>query len=343
MKKLVSVFLVICVAMMFPTLCRAQDVVKDSIKISEEQQSFTPRCSTNQDCIRPGLAGVCQSPGEKTASCLWIEIIPTSVIAIIPEQCASCQVDGVTGFLGRFFPGITSTEITLKDPDAQVLIKEFDIKMLPAYIFSKEIEQNPGFQDFQKMVLAGEDTFYLKPEFSGVSYFIDRKKIQNRLDLFLVLNRPGMFQSIKIVEEILEGKRKTRINIHFIGAKNPQTGEWISPGGKREIEEDIIAACVEKYYPKKFIDYLACRLLNIQSLWWEDCLTQNGINIKKIKKCARSKEGQKLLEKKVKLSQELNIQYGPLFLLNNIEIFGVTEQTNVDEIIGIIDTSLNIK
>jgi len=36
------------------------------------------------------------------------------------------------------------------------------------------------------------------------------------------------------------------------------------------------------------------------------------------------------------LSQELNLHYAPLFLMENVEIFGVSEETTADEIMGLI-------
>ena len=133
-------------------------------------------------------------------------------------------------------------------------------------------------------------------------------------------------------------KSEVRFKLHFIGTKDLETGEFLNPNGKREIHEDMIFACVEKKYTDKALDYGLCRTQNIDSLWWSDCLIDNDIDPAIIKKWAKTDEGAQLLQEKIKLSEELQISYSPLFLLENVEIFGVTAQTTSDEILNLLNS-----
>ncbi|MDP8264585.1 MAG: hypothetical protein P9M12_03780 [Candidatus Aceula lacicola] len=331
-------FLVLTICVFFVSVsvaCLAQEV-QTEIK---QQEEIVPLCRSNQDCMRPGVVGVCQSPGEKIARCVWQEVAQIPLEIIVPNNCRTCQAESTIAGIQQIFFGVNPIYLNEDDERAKDFIKRFKIEVLPAYIFSREIERDPNFEKFQEMSIKDEDRYYLKPQFSGVSYFSNRKFKKNQLDLFLSIGSPGMFQSVKIAEEISKGKKSNiKLSFHFLGIKNSDTGVCVTPGGQREMEEEKVYACVDKYYPKKSFDYLSCRLLKINSIWIEDCLIQNGIKVNKIKKCAQSNEGQKLFEKMIQLSQELDIRYAPIFLMDNVEIFGVTDQTTPEEIMTAIQS-----
>jgi hypothetical protein len=67
------------------------------------------------------------------------------------------------------------------------------------------------------------------------------------------------------------------------------------------------------------MDYLICRARNIDSSWWEDCLSKKA-DIAKIKTCAQSEEGRNLLKENIALGKELDIMFGPSCLADNQEI-----------------------
>lgn len=303
----------------------------------QSEDGLRAKCSSDADCSRPGMIGVCQAPGEKMSRCVWQEVVKVPAIVIEPDACRSCQTSVVIDQLRRSFPGLEPEYLKASDKKAEGLIKDFKIKMLPAYILSKDVEREPAFENFQQAAMLANGKYYLKPELSGVSYFIDRKVEKNKLDLFLVLTAPGMYQSTKIAQEIAANKKdNVAVNIHFLGMEDLQTKKIVSPGEEREITEDTIYACVEKYYPEKALGYLTDRILNISNIWLEDYLGAQKFDVKKIKACAQSLEGQELFRNKIRLSQELNLRYAPLFLMENNEIFGVSEKTTAEEIIKLI-------
>lgn len=303
-------------------------------------QLTPPRCQSDYDCQRPGLRGVCQNPGTQTASCVFLEAQNISALAIVPNDCRSCVTGYVTDSLKALFPTIEFEYLNKDDPRAAQLIKEIKIEMLPAYIFTQGLAQDPNFTRLNQMVEAtAQGQYYLKPSFSGISYFLNRPLQAGRLDLFFGLTQKEAGHVIGIAKELME-KKKDQINLslHFVGSKNPETAQFFSPGGSREINENTIAACVEKYYPQKTWDYLSCRLGNIDSPWAQDCLERLSMAVKKIKDCAGGAEGSKLYEDKIRLSDELKISYSPLFLFENTEIFGITPQTTAQEIIRVIES-----
>jgi hypothetical protein len=315
-----------------------------SVAENQTQEGLKARCSTDADCNRPGMIGVCQAPGEKISRCLWQEIVKVPAIVIEPQECRSCQTSGVVNQLRMFFPGLEVEYLKASDQKAKELIDQIKIDMLPAYIFTKEVERESSFADFQKMAILVDGKYYLKPEFSGVSFFLNRKTEKNKLDLFLVLTSPGMYQSAKIAQDIGKNKKDNMaVKVHFLGLEDAKTRKIISPGSDREAAEEKVYACVEKYYPEQSWDYLIERLMNASDIWIEDGLQTRKFDVNKVKSCAKGSEGEKLLKEKIRLSQELNVRYAPLFLMENTEIFGAGEKTTVDEVLKMIKGGKEIK
>ena len=128
--------------------------------------------------------------------------------------------------------------------------------------------------------------------------------------------------------------------IHLVAVRHPETGQFFAFGGPREIYDGKLYACVDQYYPKQSLDYLLCRGNNFESLWWEDCFKEPKMDAKKMKSCSDSPEGDTLFAEKVKLSEELKITASPIFLLNNLEIFGLPGKATDDEIKNLLESVL---
>jgi len=298
-----------------------------------------PRCVSDVDCVRPGLRGTCVSPGTKTAQCLFQEINKVSVQVIVPEHCRSCNVEPVLNQLKTLFPALETESLSAQTPRAKKIIEEFKIQMLPAYLLSKDVEKEPAFNQLRQSVDPVWDRYYLKPQLTGVSYFWGRKTKPGRLDLFLMLTDKNAAHLLEISKEIMkQSKEKIKVNVQLVSKKDSESGEYFSPGGKREINEEILYACVTEYSPQKTWDYLSCRTQDIHSLFWQDCLEQSGIDTVEIEKCARANKNGELLSGKVKLAGELNIFYSSLFLLENVEIFGAGPETMTHEILSVIES-----
>jgi len=310
--------------------------------LAAEEAKEKPRCASDKDCQKPGMRGVCQNPGQATASCIFQEVVTIDSIVIVPPGCRTCHAQDVANSLQGIFPGMNAKYLEANDPQAKKLIRDLKIEMLPAYIFSRQFEKDPNFLQFRGIADLVNDHYYLKPSFAGVSYFVDRKMERGKLNLFLLLTQKDALPVLKVAKELIDKKKdKIKFQINLVGRYDPETNVFLIPGGRREVNEERIYACVEQSHPQKVWDYLFCRLADIDSLWWEDCLRENAIPPQEIKECARGPEADQLIKEKIKLAEELRISAAPLFLLDNVEIFGATERSTSDEIIGIIDSKGN--
>lgn len=313
-----------------------------SVIYADEAQE-KPRCGSNRDCVKAGMVGACQNPGQPNSKCIYQEAVKVEATVILPKDCQTCVLSSqalLNGFKS-LFPGL-SVEILDSDTErAKKFIQDLHIEMLPAYALSKQVERDPNFLQIQSAVDLIGEYYYIRPSFAGVSYFVGRQVESGKLDLFVALTQYGSDSVLKLAKEIIDQKKdKISFNLHFIGKQDEEQGIFLNPAGTREVNEDKLFACVDKNYPQKTWDYLFCRTKNVDSLWWEDCLSQNGMDAQKMRTCTESKETEDLLKAKNKLADELQVFYSPVFLLDNVEVLTVTEQTTAADIMKVMDSRI---
>jgi len=303
------------------------DEVRMSDKIQDDPDilEILPRCFSDINCRRDDLRGFCQNPGKPQANCLFSAVQKIRLVVITDKSCLTCNPDTVIDFLKKDFPGIEPTYLYYPEKKAKDLIKEFGISSLPAYLLSKEVEKEERFDRLKDNFQAQGDFYLVKPTYSGISYFFNRKKIKGRLDLFISLYDKNAAKLLEVIQDF-------NPQLHFL-AKQDQAG-FDAAGGEPEVEEYLRAVCVQKHYPQKFWEYVRCRSNNIHSTWWDDCAL--SLDTRKIKTCAQGPEGTSLLKDHIGMSEELRILFGPTYLLNNQEIFiskGVPSREELEAII----------
>lgn len=293
----------------------------DSIRLSDQLTddkdvlSIMPRCFSDNNCKKEGLVGMCNNPGTVQSQCLFTEAAKVNLLVITPKECKVCDTKSMTGHLKKLFPGLSVQTLHYPDAGALKLMKEFDIKGLPVFLLGKECAKEQGFKKIKEHVLEKDEYFLLKSEFAGLSYFQGRKKVKGAFDIFLSVYG-------KDIAGVLASVKDLKPTVHFLVAQQDSPEKFDAQKGKPEIEESLRAVCVQKYYPERFWDYLSCRVKNIESSWWDDCL--EGADTKKIRSCSKGAEGEKLLEDNIALNKELKIMLGPAYLMDNQEIFGLS-------------------
>jgi len=251
------------------------------------------------------------------------------LIIIKPKDCLTCNTELFVKNLKNLLADLEIREVYYRDKEAELFLSDLRIDMLPAYLLNKEIKERKEYQRLKDFLIdTKKDYFYFDPSFAGASYFLGRKKISGRLDLFISTQIPGLDKILEVVRDLIR-EEKIDFYLHFLAQEREIEG-FISPAGISEIEEYLRCVCIKKYYQEKFFDYLICRAKNKMSSWWENCA--EGFDIEKIKMCATGEEGKGLLRENVRLTKELSIFQAPLVLLFNQEIFGITKDTSVEEL-----------
>ncbi|MFA5351132.1 MAG: hypothetical protein WC357_07370, partial [Candidatus Omnitrophota bacterium] len=120
--------------------CKTEEIrLSDKIADDPDILAILPRCYSDANCKKDGLAGSCHNPGELKASCLFPEPNKLNLIVISSKDCVVCNTEPVIELLKKQFPGISAEYVDLER--AQGLIKNLSIKFLPAYIIGKDVEK----------------------------------------------------------------------------------------------------------------------------------------------------------------------------------------------------------
>jgi 5'-nucleotidase len=283
-----------------------------SDKISDDPgiQHILPQCFSDAGCKKGDLVGVCSNPGVKEARCIFKEPQKVNLLVIVPKVCNVCQPQVIIRRLKSYFPGLQVSYLYYPDTRAKKFIKDLDLKSLPAYLLGRKIEKEKNFDKLKENLISKGKFYVVATSFSGISYLLERPRLKGKLDLMLSLYDKNATQLLRTIREF-------NPDIHFLAIE--KDGGFDAAQGKAEVEEYLRAVCVRKYYPQVFFDYIICRSQNINSSWWEDCLSQ--VNAAKIKACARSQEARDILRENIKLDKELYVMFGPAYLVDNQEIF----------------------
>jgi hypothetical protein len=290
-----------------------------------------PQCFKTQDCRRmQGLSGSCQDGGSKQARCTYVALPRVTLTVIHPADCLTCRKDAVIADLTDIWGDINVVSLDESDPQAQTLIKDFNIKMLPAYIFHKDAEQSDAFKAFRSNLEEKDGYYRIKAAVAGVSYIIGRPRKSKTIDVFYDYRYPALRPLFELLSAFARKHPDFQINWHFLAVFDRQKG-FMSLGAAADIEEFKRVACVQKFYPKKVLDYLICRTGQVDAGWWDECAKQAGIDARKIKACALSEEGVGLLKESIRMTEELEMASGPTFVIDNVEIFGIVNVPSLKE------------
>ncbi len=300
--------------------------LSDKIQDDPEVFSFMPRCFQDSNCRKDGLTGACLNPGKLNSQCSFEESNKVNLLILAPKRCKACDTQKVINLLKGDFPKLAVSYEYYPGKRANDLIKKFSLSSFPAYLLGKEVEKEKKFESIKGNLEAKDNFYLLKPEFSGIAYFINRPKIPKKLDLFI-----SLFD--KDAAALLDITREFNPQLHFLAVE--QGGGFDASGGVFEIEEYLRAGCIQKHYPQNFWNYITCRAQNPRSSWWEDCAGV-GIGLNEIKACARGSEGALLLRKNIELNKELKIMFGPTYLIDNQEIFATKAVPSKEELRKVI-------
>lgn len=271
------------------------------------------------------MIGSCLDPGRQNAQCRFTPAPKVPLTVVTAAGCRTCKTDDTVAAMKRQITGLSVATVNYPSAKADSLIRELNLPGLPVYLFGKEIEREKGFENLKQNLEPAAGYYMLKPEVAGLGFFLNRKKLNNRFDVFISLANPGTAQLLEVIREFDP-------KIHFLVMDDGQSFQ--AAGGAAEIEEALRAVCVQKQYPQSFYNYISCRAGNPQSAWWEDCIQEADASA--VKLCARGPEGVQLLRDNVALNRELAIANGPTYLMNNQEVFGSNKVPDKEELRAII-------
>ncbi len=326
----------------------------------EKQASGSPTIMVNGERYKGGrtendfLRNICgkYKPENKPEACKSIPAPKKVDLTVLTDaRCKNCVVDPIINQMKNIFPGMVEKKIDFGTPEGKALyetLKGTDAKLLPAFLFDKNVTEDAGFQQVQRWMIDINDKKMLRVggKFDPTAEICDntiddtadgkidcdddtcknnlvcRKEIKERLDLFVMSQCPYGTKALDAMKDVLKAfDNKIDFNVNYI-ATETEPGKFNALHGQPEVDENIRELCAAKYYGKnfKFMEYIWCRDQDIRSTEWQKCAV-NGIDPKKIEKCSTGDEGKKLHSENIKLANALEIGASPTWLANNKQKF----------------------
>jgi len=291
-------------------------------KLSEqEKRSFPwknlPRCFSDEDCHKKGKRGRCLSAGTSGARCVFSPLSPVTLTILSNKDFDSRVIEEWR----RVVPSLRVKKLSYNSQEGKEVLKELGLDVLPVYILSKSVEELDNFQFYKArgLLIQKGEKYILNPQSVEINYYPYRKRKKKNLKLFVMSKCPF---GIEAENEILPlaRKRKVEVEIYYIASYNKQRKEWESLHGTAEAEEDMRQLCIKKYFPEKYFDYILLRNKNVHSSLWEKVARKVGIDDEKIRECQYN-QGEELLRKNSKFSEELGINASPTILWENTRRF----------------------
>ncbi len=171
-----------------------------------EIEEFTPECSSDSDCKKQGMIGICLNPDTKEATCEFKEDISTNLMVINDKDCKLCDSSRTKTIVKEIFPNVKITDIDYETEEAKELLNKLGINALPAYIFDSDVSEAINFNDFKTALIKEENNYIITNTASGSNYYFKRPLIENRLDLYLSETNEKIESSMQEVMDLFKDK-----------------------------------------------------------------------------------------------------------------------------------------
>ena len=294
------------------------------------------------------VRGVCNNlTGAKPEACKNLpEPLKFNMTALTDKRCKECEarVKRMEGQLKSMFPGMTMKTLDYADPEGKALFASSKLKNLPAFLFDKVVEKDPGYARLKRWMAPQGDFLNLNvgAKFDPTAEICDnkkddtgngkvdcddptcsntltcRKEIPKKLEVFIMSGCPFGVKALDAMKEVLEAFKDDglKFEVHYIADENPD-GTFKALHGQWEVDENIRELCAFKHGGlQKGMEYAWCRNPNIRDASkWEECAKKAGVS--KIKACFDGAEGKKLHSDDIKIAKAMGISASPTWLANN--------------------------
>ncbi|MBU1120399.1 DsbA family protein, partial [Candidatus Micrarchaeota archaeon] len=262
---------------------------------------------------------ICESAPESKVCGELPPEVEVNLFVVNDLECELCDASSIIAQVKAIFPKLKVEEIDFSSEEGQTHIKNFGVESVPFFFFDETVEKHENYATIERYLVKKNKYFELKV--SGIK-FTEREEVANHVDLFVMSQCPYGTMAEAALIEITEAIPDLTYSIHFIATDTPEG--FVSLHGEPEVAEDTRQVCVMKYNEDKLLDYLECLNEDYGNAGtvWKGCATNAGIDVSKIEACSTTEVGENLLKENIILSNEIEVNASPTFLLNNTITFG---------------------
>jgi len=281
-----------------------------------------------------------------------------SLVVLNDKRCADCikLESQVLSQLKNVFSDITITEYDYSDDEGKALYESAQKPALPAFLFSKDVQNDPGYGQVQRFIAPKGDYLSLRvgskhdptkeicdngeddtgngkvdcEDDSCKDTLACREEIEGHLQVFIMSDCPYGREAVKALKPVLDNTEgELDYEIHYVASEKADGG-FSSLHGQYEVDENIIQLCANKHSPDVWFDYLYCRSTKgVKGKDWKDCAEETGVDVDAVQTCFDDGEGEELLREDIKITKALGITGSPTWLANNRYKFGGIDSESV--------------
>lgn len=295
-----------------------------------------PECFSNKDCYREKVVSICSNAGTEEAKCVYYKAVSVPLTVIVPSSSFRSNQRKIIKITRQNFPGIAPKYVSASSKLGLKLLKKYDIKLIPAYIFEPSIKKTYHFDAFKNGFYLQKNKFLFQPARVGSSIIWNRKLKKHNIAVFF---RPFSEKAILLLHDLHFFLSRSKIDFHytynFICLTN-RDGKVVFQDGKMEKEETFRELAILNHYPNFFKRYIFNRFENFDTTYWDDVIIRTGLDPKEIKKIAISKETKKYFWDNLAKIKELPMLFnGDFFLLiNNKEIIVPRDESDLEQLLS---------
>ena len=325
-------------------------------EVEHEACASIPECASDADCKEEkGMIGVCNNPGQPDVYCTYEEPVIVDYIILTAADCkgTACDTTRIVQTSQQLFLGAKPRPVDVNSEEGKVLVEEYGIEMVPAYIFDKSVEETKNWKDRADLGTAFEkigDKYKLKDEVTGATHFVSEESRNTyydaigvvlgdnkpQIDFFVMSYCPYGNQAEEGIEPAYQLlKDKAEFNPRYVIYSNYRGGgpdycidddNLCSMHGIQELNQNVREACVAKYMgmTEWFEFALAmnkeCNSQNADTCW-EPVAEELGLDINTIKKC-EEEEAVELMRADKTLGDKLSVSGSPAVFIDGEKYSG---------------------
>jgi len=187
-------------------------------------EAFVPACFSDKDCVKEGMIGFCNNPGNKDAECGFKEAVEVDFIVLNTNDCFNCDTSRVESIIKGWFPGAVKKEADFDSNDGGALAQKLNVELLPAFIFDSNLEETYKFGELGGIFSKVGDKYLLSSSASGSTFYVNREEVPNKLEIFLMRDDASTEKTEDNIEEFLElFNDKVEYKKYFVDKENALT------------------------------------------------------------------------------------------------------------------------
>ncbi len=268
------------------------------------------------------------------------------VKVINDDDCESCKVDQVLLGLRKMVPTVLLEKVDYNSDEGKKIIKEFNIKSLPAFVFDKKIKDTDFYVQAQSIMKEKGDWLALDGAKAGIpaGKYVELPKISDedivfgKKDAPITLIEFSDFQCpyCKVLQPVVDkiikdDKYKDKVKLAF----KYLPLESIHPSS---MSAALAAACAQEQ--GKFIDY-AEKLFDNQKEWsqkggeykFKVYARQLGLDVNKFNQCYQSKKYEKKIKDDIQEAQKFGISGTPALFIGDEFKGGAADEESIRKIL----------